>query len=479
MNDSTLRQCSGSSILLALTCMLASCIGIPEDELARLDAIEADWTRPISFDGTQPQQLRHLQEFAIRTEPGLTALFHRYKAALQRIIVSGALDDPRVQFGYFIDSVETRVGPQEWKAGVSQAFPFWGKRDLRAEISLHEAHELREYLIEQRFGIARDVEHAYWNLFFLDRSHLITKQQIRLLEDLAQSIEARFLSGTAPRADYISILMEVDRQTTELKNIGTRMRDARAQLNALLDRDPGDPIALLFSDIDQSKAPALDDGMLIERAKDYGPVRVQSHRILRQSSAVALAELGYFPDIALGYDYISTGRAEAPPMMSIEDNGKDPKILGVAFNLPFWWNRIEAEIEQAGELVEAERASRREMIRSAESTTVAAIEAAREQEENRILYVDRLIPQAEEKLELSEQDYVGDRVDLDRLIAAERELLDLRLKLAGSIAGREKALAELDYLTAGGLGRLPAVRPAAAADIPEIEMMKTEESLKP
>lgn len=461
------RTLSAGAALLA-SALFGGCVSIPEDELARLDAIEADWQTPVSV-GDGPHELTELQEVAIRRHPGLTATFHRYKAALQQIVLDGALDDPKVQFGYFLESVETRVGSQEWRAGISQTFPFWGKRDLQSEIALHDAHQLREQLVEERLRIARDVSTAYWNLFDLETAIGITEQQVDLLLQLSESIESRFLSGTTPKADYISILMEIDRQETERRNLDLRRREVVAELNARLDRAPDEPLAVVFPDPARVAETPLDEDALVARARDFGPVRVQAHRILRQDAAVALAELGWYPDVSLGFDYIGTKGMDVPAGMSVSDNGKDPSILGFGFNLPIWFDKNEARVRRAEELLLAERASRRSLIRDAERRSVVALRMSREMEENRALYVERLLPQAEEKLVLSEQDYVGGRVDLDRLIGAERDVLDLRLLATRALADRETALAELDYLTGGALGRLPRARPAGAADTPDAD----------
>ena len=44
--------------------------------------------------------------------PGLKAAFHRLKAALQGMPQARALPDPKFEYGYFIEEVETRVGAQ-------------------------------------------------------------------------------------------------------------------------------------------------------------------------------------------------------------------------------------------------------------------------------------------------------------------------------------------------------------------------------
>ncbi len=453
------RPCRAAAVLLALA--LSACPSIPDDEQARLEAFERDLRHVPQIDAERAYALLEVQEIAMRRQPGVRALLHQYKAALQEIILAGALDDPQVQFGYFVEGVD------DWSAGISQTFPFWGKRDLRSEIALHEAQGLREGLVEQRLAVARDAARAYWDLFYIDRARGVIARQIDLLEQLAGSIEARLAAGRASRADLLTVLMEVDRQVTDAKVLDNHECEARGRLNALLDRGPAEPCRFSFPDAGPLELPAAAALALIQRAREFGPVRVSAHRVLRRESSVSLARLGYFPDFSVGYEYIDIEQPDSPEGMPEPDEPEDPQILGVGFNLPLWWNKNKARVEQAKGLLEAERASRRQLIREAEAAALGAISRAFEAEENRALYEQRLLPQARERLQLSEQDYVTGRVDLDRLVDAERDVLALELLRARAVADREGALAELDYLTAGGLGLLPRARPAGAEDTAE------------
>ncbi len=453
------RRSGGPFLLLILSS--GACVSVPDDELARLEAIRADWSSPTRIDADHAYALPELMEHAIRRDPGLTADFHRYEAALQQVILDGALEDPRVQFGYFIDSVETRVGPQQWRAGVSQTFPFFGKRDLRAEIALHDAHERRERLFESRLRLARDVAAAYWELFELEEARRQTRRHIELLEQLTGSIEARYLTGRATRSDLISIEIEISRLEAELENVEHRVQREIAALNAWLDRDPRAPLLLSFESATATPFSPLDENVVLVHARDFGPIHEQAHRILRMDASVALAELGWFPDVGIGYDYIKTDNS----MLPMPDSGKDPQILGFSMNLPLWFDKNVARTERAVRLLESERASRRRLIRTAERDAAAALSRVREAERTRRLNEEVLVGKAEERRRLSEQDYVGGLVDLDQLVDAERDVISIHLEIARRVAARETALADLDYLTGGALGKLPRARPAGAEDI--------------
>ncbi len=57
---------------------------------------------------TLPDYLR----FASLNNAELKAKFEEWKAALEQVPQAKALDDPKFTYSYFIEEVETRVGPQ-------------------------------------------------------------------------------------------------------------------------------------------------------------------------------------------------------------------------------------------------------------------------------------------------------------------------------------------------------------------------------
>ncbi|HER19754.1 MAG TPA: hypothetical protein ENO14_01765, partial [Chromatiales bacterium] len=65
-----------------------------------------------------PATLQDYLRHAARTNAGLEAAFEEWKAAVEQVPQAKALPDPRFTYGYFIDEVETRVGPQEHRLGL-------------------------------------------------------------------------------------------------------------------------------------------------------------------------------------------------------------------------------------------------------------------------------------------------------------------------------------------------------------------------
>ena len=87
---------------------------------AAVIAVEEDTMKEPSLDGSLSSYLA----FALARSPELRASFERWRAATMRISKARRMPEPIVRYSYFVRSIETRVGPQQHKLSVLQAFPW-------------------------------------------------------------------------------------------------------------------------------------------------------------------------------------------------------------------------------------------------------------------------------------------------------------------------------------------------------------------
>jgi cobalt-zinc-cadmium efflux system outer membrane protein len=99
----------------------------------------------IERDDNIPITLQDYLRYAALNNAGLEAAFEQWKAAVEQIPQAKALPDPRFNYGYFIEEVETRVGPQRQKFDIMQTFPWFGTIEARtdqATATAKAAHKL-------------------------------------------------------------------------------------------------------------------------------------------------------------------------------------------------------------------------------------------------------------------------------------------------------------------------------------------------
>ena len=85
----------------------------------------ADASDPASAPAVQLDgSLDRYAAYAMANHPQLRADFDAWQMAVHRVAPAGSPDNPTVDFAVFVRSVETRVGPQQARVSLSQAFPW-------------------------------------------------------------------------------------------------------------------------------------------------------------------------------------------------------------------------------------------------------------------------------------------------------------------------------------------------------------------
>ena len=94
---------------------------------------------------------------AAENNPGLKAKFNEYMAALEVAPQVSALPDPQFAFSYFIQPIETRVGPQKVKISVSQMFPWLGRLQANEDAATQKAKAKHEIFNDAQSRLYYDV----------------------------------------------------------------------------------------------------------------------------------------------------------------------------------------------------------------------------------------------------------------------------------------------------------------------------------
>lgn len=154
-------------------------------------------------EGTHPDSigtevsLDQLIAVAFETNPRLKTARLNWEAMIERFPQATALDDPMFQFGYFIESIETRVGPQERQYSIVQKFPFPGKLNVKGKIVSKSVEIVRVRLEQVIREVITELKEAYYELLYLEKAVELTRQNKDLVEHLAKLATTDYdLDGT-------------------------------------------------------------------------------------------------------------------------------------------------------------------------------------------------------------------------------------------------------------------------------------------
>ncbi|MHC4242134.1 MAG: TolC family protein [Planctomycetota bacterium] len=372
----------------------------------------------------------------------LKAQFEQWKAALEQIPQAKALSDPKFTYGYFIEEVETRVGPQQQKFGIMQVFPWFGKIQARTDVAAAKAQAAKQRYETTKLKLFRQVKEAYYEFVYLATAIDIAKQNLELLQHFEEVARIKYLTATAIHPDIIRAQVELAKLEDVLKSLEQLREPTVAKLNSVLNR-PIDA-ELVWPEKSPSENVTLDRQHIIRALKRANPELAElSWEIQAAQSSVKLAKKKFYPDIGVGLDWIQTGGAISP---GVKGSGDDPVILMFSMNIPLWQNSYKAAEQQAKANVRKIQEQRTDIENKILSRVFEVLYDIEDSQRKTHLYGDVLISKAQELVQASEIAYQAGAVDFLSLIDAQRMLLKYELAYERAVTNNQQKLAELEML---------------------------------
>ena len=392
-----------------------------------------------------PESLVTLQDylrFASLHNAGLKAAFEQWKAAVEQVPQAEALPDPKFTYGYFINEVETRVGPQRQKFGIMQVFPWFGKIEARTDAAAAAAKAARKQYEAVKLKLFFEVKDAFYEYTYLARAVEIARENLELIKHFEEVARTKYMAAVAGHPDVIRAQVELAKLEDVLKSLEELREPIVARLNAVLNRPSFE--MLPWPQRENFRKVKVGRQQIIVILRQMNPelaaldfdVEAAKHR-------VELAKKKFWPDVGVGLDWIQTDEAR---MSGVSDSGRDPVVLMFSMNLPIWRESYKAAELQAKANV---RKTSQQKTQS-ENTIIARAERVLydfDDSDRKIkLYGDILVPKAEELLRASETAYQAGTIDFLSLIDAQRTLLEYQLRYERGVTDNQQKLAELEML---------------------------------
>jgi len=379
--------------------------------------------------------------YALMNNPGIKAAYERWIAALHKVPQAKSLPNPTLGYSYFIDSVETRVGPQKHRFELMQMIPFFGKLGLRGEAALAAAKATRARYEQERLNLIYRVKDAFYEYYYLGRAIEITRENVDLMIRL-ERVASQEVRGGAAQQDMLKAQVELGKLRDRLESLRDMRGAVAARLNAELNRPVLSPVPWPGEIKEQQMRFPEEQILQLTRAANW-ELRALSFEIERNRRLVALAGKEFWPDFGVGVGYVATGEARGGGMVP-EDSGKDAVAAMVSLSLPVWRGRLYAGLSEA----RSGLAAATEAKQQKENTLLSQVRFALYRHNDAIrqtrLYGDTLIPKAQQSLKSSEAGYRGGKVDFVNIIDSERQLLAFRLAYQRALAEHQQRLAELE-----------------------------------
>lgn len=401
---------------------------------------------PTEFQPTldQSASLEDYLVYAALNNPGLRAARDRWRAAMEKIPQAKFLPDPRLSYSYYVQEVETRVGPQRQSVSLSQTFPWFGKLRLKGDSAAILAEAVWLDYQKQRLELAYRVSGLYHDLYYLKETIEATRGSFDLLKRIEAAARERYRTG-----ETLTAVMQAQVELGKLEDRLRSLRELRppmaARLNAALNRELDADLPWPAPPPDD--LPELDAEAILARTREENPDLAKLAALAeKERLAAELARRNGYPDITLGVSYIDTREAD----MATSDSGKDPVMATLSVNLPIWRGKYRAERREAMLRKDALLEDKKNRANDLEAATRLALYHYQDAGRKLALYRDTLLPKAEQSLGVARQAFQVGKTEFLNVIDAQRMLLELQLAAAAARAERGRRFAEIQMLTGAG-----------------------------
>lgn len=433
----------------------------PPRSIYRIES-EPDAAAPAPLTGESADDF---VRYAIYHNPKVEAAYQRWVAAAERLPQVRSLPDPRVNFGYFLEEVETRTGPQQARIGVSQSFPWPGLLKNREDAAAMAARAEWRQFEAATLEVTERVVETLHEVAYLDAAIRITGENLELLSSFEEVVRAQYRVGTGSHPELVRVQVELGQLEDRLAQLRAMRPTYVADLNAVLNREADASVAEV-TDL-PGRVASIDGPALAEIARHSNPILLAlEERVEEQRIRGELARKEGLPDFTVGLDYIVTDDAIDS---SIAGSGDDPILLSFGITVPLWRDKYDAGVREALArqfTVSSERAD--EVNRITASILRAWFEHT--DADRRVqLFETTLIPKAEESLRASLAGFRAGGTSFLDLLDTERTLLEFAISAERARADRGQALARLNTLVGETVPTEPATSPTIETESNEVQ----------
>jgi outer membrane protein TolC len=342
---------------------------------------------------------------------------------MHRIPQASALPDPQIQVTHFVESVQTRTGPQENVIMLSQRVPWFGTLGSRRNSASLQAEALWFAYQNQQLALSRMVALAFYEYGYTREATRLTRENRDLLRTLEPVVEEKVQAGAELNA-LLRLKVEIGKVDDRLRTLQQKRLSLSAKLCELLGLS--DARVLPWPQWEAPGDFTPDTVLLMEAVMENNPeLQMLQRKIASGEAREEIARLESYPNITLGLNYIQIGDPVVNTTMA--GGGQDAWGVTVGINIPLWRGKYKAARNEAAanrRSLESEFEDRLNSLKAEITSSLATLGDANRRLK---LYGAELLGLARQAVENSRTSYEGGRTGILEVIDSERSLLDLQL----------------------------------------------------
>lgn len=381
--------------------------------------------------------------YALDNNPSIQIAREKWFSTVEQYPVATSLPDPQFMVTYFPRPIETRMGPQDWNASISQMFPFPGKLATSGKMVEAEAAVAKLKTDASARVVSSKVAASFHELLYIRQAIAITKKNLGILEEL------RLLAETANAQDK-ALFIDVVRAQSKLGQIRYDMillkeleQTEITTLNGLLNRPADADIGFL----EAPETPVVDCSLeVLYKMADEAQEEIAISRMNIKKAEIGVDMAGYVskPDFKVGLFYAVIGEPDVATLPA--DAGKDSVGVQFGVNLPIWGAKNRSTAAQARSKVAQATASAEETSNNIHTRIRTLYFKLNNSRRLITLYKEELLPQAEQSMQISATWFKEGKGTFSDFVEVQASVYNFQLSIARAKADYGKTLALLQSL---------------------------------
>jgi outer membrane protein TolC len=386
-----------------------------------------------------PLTLAEAQRRALLRSRQLTAQDFSVAAARDMAVAAGQLPDPVLKVG--IDNLPVTGRDRGSlnndfmtmrRVGLMQELTGSDKRQLRSSRFELEAQKTLAEKSVATAGIERDTALAWLDRYYADAMAAVVAEQGEQAKLEIQSAEGAYRAGRGSQADIFAAqgaLAAFDDRTSEIRR---RVRNA----NTMLARWVGNVADLPLAEKPATDTVRLDPATLDSALAHHPQIAVLTRQVELAEAEAKLAKANEKADwtVEVGFQQRSAAYSN---------------MVSVGLSVPLQWdrrNRQDRELSARLALVEQAKAEREDMLRAHVAETRSMMDEWQNDRERHARYESELVPLANQRTLAAITAYRGGKASLADVLAARRNVIDIRIQALQLAAETDRLWAQLNFL---------------------------------
>jgi outer membrane protein, heavy metal efflux system len=370
--------------------------------------------------------LEDLSALAEQQSPLLAQAAAEVEAARGRTRQAGLYPNPVAQGG----AMQLGGSESQYYAQLSQEIVTRHKLQLDQAAASQEVAQAELRFVRTRFELLTNVRQGFATVLAADRRVAVLEQLVDLAKKSADTANRLFRAGDGERPDALLFEIELEKAEVALENAKVSGMGGRRQLAATVGRRE-----LVLARVNGNLAMPMDRVAQEIVIDDYVPmnasVLIADIEVERARLLARRAEVEPFPNVTIMGGYMRQ-------LEGVQDMG----ILALELPLPLWnknQGNIDAARAEVGRAIHAASQSQNTVAHD----MAAATARFRSADQRVKRYQERITPRAAEGVRLIQLGFQAGQFDFQRLLQAQRLLVESDLGYLEALEARWNAAAEL------------------------------------